>query len=120
MNQILVTEKLYITPELKQKKKAYKVSFFLSIFAMLVLSCAYIYAEYNRNKLEDFSQDLLAKVIAGDMVEDTTVAPKENALVVLMTPEQIIEENINSNQSLQEADKTTITEGKFTNDKGNI
>lgn len=122
MNQILVTEKLYITPELKQKKKAYKVSFFLSIFAMIVLSCAYIYAEYDRNKLEDSSQDLLAKVMAGDMLEeqeDTTIAPKENALVVLMTEEQIIEENISANNTLQEEDKNTITQGKFTDDKGN-
>ena len=32
MNQILVTKKLYITPELKKKKKAYKVYFILSVF----------------------------------------------------------------------------------------
>ena len=30
MNQILVTEKLYITPEIKRKKKLYK--FYLGIF----------------------------------------------------------------------------------------
>lgn len=120
MNQILVTEKLYITPELKQKKKAYKVSFFLSIFAMIVLSCAYIYAEYDRNKLEDSSQALLEKVMLGEMVEeDTTIAPEENALVVLLTQEQIVEENISFNQNLEEEDKNTIAQGKFTDDKGN-
>ena len=76
MNQILVTEKLYITPELKQKKKAYKISFFLSIFSMIVLSCVYIYAEYDRGRLENSSQDILEKVMAGEMLkEDTTVAP---------------------------------------------
>ena len=32
MNQILVTKKLYITPELKRKKKIYKFDFLLSIF----------------------------------------------------------------------------------------
>ena len=120
MNQILVTEKIYVTPELKQKKKAYKASFFLSIFFMIVLSCAYIYAEYDRNKLENSSQDLLEKVIAGEMLpEDTTVAPKENALVVLMTPEQIVEENVNLNNTLQKEEKNTIAEGKFTDAKGN-
>jgi len=119
MNQILVTEKLYVTPELKQKKKAYKVSFFLSIFAMIVLSCAYIYAEYDKSRLEDSSQDLLEKVIAGEMVEDTTIAPKQNALVVLMTDEQIAEENINQNESLQQSDKNVITSGKYTDSKGN-
>ena len=30
MNQILVTKKLYITPELKRKKKIYKFDFLLS------------------------------------------------------------------------------------------
>lgn len=28
MNQILVTEKLYITPEIKRKKRLYKIRFF--------------------------------------------------------------------------------------------
>ena len=120
MNQILVTEKLYITPELKKKKKAYKVSFFLSIFMMIVLSCVYIYAEYDKNKTEDLSQDILEKVIAGEMVEeDTTVAPPENALIVSMTQEQIVEENISQNEALQEEDKNVITSGKFTDSKGN-
>ena len=123
MNQILVTEKLYITPELKKKKKAYKVSFFLSILAMFVLSGTYIYAEYDRNRLEDSSQDLLAQVLAGEIIEenqeDTTVAPPQNALVVLMTPEQIVEENINQNESLQEEDRNTITTGKVNDSKGN-
>ena len=27
MNQILITEKLYITPELKRKKRMYKIKF---------------------------------------------------------------------------------------------
>ena len=123
MNQILVTEKLYITPELKQKKKAYKISFFLSIFSMIVLSCVYIYAEYDRGRLENSSQDLLEKVIAGEMVveetEDTTIAPAQNALIVTMTQEQIVEENVNLNNTLQEEDKNNITSGKFTDSKGN-
>lgn len=28
LNQILVTEKIYVTPELKEKKKIYKIEFF--------------------------------------------------------------------------------------------
>ena len=31
MNQILVTEKLYITPEFKRKRMLYKIEFFLSV-----------------------------------------------------------------------------------------
>mgnify|MGYP000864261159 CR=1 FL=1 len=35
MNQILVTEKLYVTPELRKKKKMYKVQFIISIILVL-------------------------------------------------------------------------------------
>ena len=126
MNQILVTEKLYITPELKRKKKMYKVSFFLSVFSMIVLSCAYIYAEYDRTRLENSSQDLLEQVMAGEFleeiaeVEDTTIAPIENALVVQMTQDQIVEEDINLNHTLlQEEESNTITSGVVKDSKGN-
>ena len=37
MNQILVTEKLYITPEIKRKKRMYKIRFFMSVFLICVL-----------------------------------------------------------------------------------
>ena len=30
MNQILITEKIYITPELKKKKRMYKFNFIIS------------------------------------------------------------------------------------------
>ena len=59
MNQILVTKKLYITPELKKKKKAYKAYFFLSVFLICILISVYIYAEYDRNKSEEASASLL-------------------------------------------------------------
>lgn len=32
MNQILVTEKVYVTPELKRKKMWFNIEFFLSVF----------------------------------------------------------------------------------------
>ena len=59
MNQILVTEKLYITPELKRKKKIYKFYFILSVFVVCILTSFYIYAEYDRNKSAEASQQLL-------------------------------------------------------------
>ena len=42
MNQILVTKKLYITPELKRKKKIYKFDFLLSIFLVCILISMYL------------------------------------------------------------------------------
>lgn len=85
MNQILVTKKLYITPELKRKKKIYKVEFFLSIFLVCVLVSAYIYAEYDRNKSEQASQEILAGL---DIPEEDTTVAKNNVLVVVLDDEQ--------------------------------
>ena len=84
MNQILITEKLYITPELKRKKKMYKFHFIISIFLVCILTSFYIYAEYDRNKSEASSQDILAdvsKVLSNN--EDDTIAKDDVLLVVL-------------------------------------
>ena len=62
MNQILVAEKLYVTPELKRKKRIFKIEFFLSIFLVCILSSYYIYAEYDRDRSEQVSKELLAEV----------------------------------------------------------
>ena len=52
MNQILVNEKLYITPELKRKKKLYKFNFITSIILIVFLFGYYVYAEYDRNSAD--------------------------------------------------------------------
>ena len=62
MNQILVTEKIYVTPELRRKKRNYKIKFFLSVFLVCLLFSYYIYAEYDRNKNEEISQEILLKI----------------------------------------------------------
>lgn len=85
MNQILVTKKLYITPELKKKKKFYKFEFFLSVFLVVILVSAYIYAEYDRNKSEQVSQEILANL---DIPEEDTTVAKNNVLVVVLDEEQ--------------------------------
>lgn len=86
MNQILVTKKLYITPELKRKKKIYKFHFIISIFLVCILTSLYIYAEYDRNKGEATSQELLKEmnqIISTAAQEDTTIAHDNILLVVL-------------------------------------
>ena len=62
MNQILVTDKLYVTPEIKRKKFIYKIEFFLSVFSIFLLFSYYIYAEYDRNKSEQVSREILASL----------------------------------------------------------
>ena len=62
MNQILVSEKLYVTPDMKRKKRFYKFEFFLSIFLVCMLSTYGIYAEYDRNKSEQVSKEILSNL----------------------------------------------------------
>ena len=94
MNQILITVKLYITPELRKKKKIYKFNFLLSIFLVLFLASLYIYAEYDRNKSEEVSQEILENMDNGN---DDTVA-KNNVLVVVLDDEEQ-NQNVNDQQS---------------------
>ena len=80
MNQILVTEKLYITPEMKRKKFIYKIELFLSVFLICLLFSYYIYAEYDRSKSEQVSQQILAQL---KYQTDTTVKKSEDDVIVV-------------------------------------
>ena len=88
MNQILISEKLYITSELKKKKKMYKIDFFISVFLVCILFSYYIYAEYDKNKNEAISQEILSTVTFEDNVaDDTTIKFDDNAIVVILNTE---------------------------------
>lgn len=88
MNQILISEKLYITPELKKKKKIYKIDFFISVFLVCILFSYYIYAEYDKNKNEAMSQEILSSVEFEDSVaDDTTIKFSDNSIVVILNAE---------------------------------
>lgn len=84
MNQIIVTEKIYVTPELRRKKKIYKIQFALSVFFMILLFSYYIYAEYERDKSEQVSQDILTSIAQtkGDVI-DNTVTNSEILVVTI-------------------------------------
>lgn len=87
MNQILITKKLYVTPELKRKKKIYKIDFILSLFLVLVLISLYIYAEYDMSKSEEVSQEILANMQIQEVEEqeDTTRADSDVLIAILNT-----------------------------------
>ena len=88
MNQILVSEKLYVTPELKRKKKIYQFAFLISIICVCLLSSYYIYAEYDRTKSEEVSQEILAEI------DNTTINQDDGILRVALeadTQEQNVE-----------------------------
>ena len=101
MNQILITEKLYITPELKKKKKMYKFNFIISIIVIVILFSFYVYAEYDRNKSEDISKDILA----GMVVEDTTTISKEDETWIIA---------LDGNGEVSNTDEVTLTKGSLT------
>ena len=109
MNQILVTEKLYVTPELKRKKKMYKVQFFISVFLICLLSSYYIYAEYDRNKSEEVSQTLLSEIQTGD--DDTTKQSTKNDAIIIVLNEEEAEEAEDSSISTNEIINNTTVDG---------
>jgi LPXTG-site transpeptidase (sortase) family protein len=111
MNQILVTEKLYITPELKKKKKMYRLNFIISIMLIVILFSFYTYSEYDRNKLADLSQDILS----GMENDDTTMKSDSDAWIVALDGTDEDQENIEKNGSqgdggIQTASYTNTTD----------
>ena len=90
MNQILVTEKLYITPEIKKKKRMYKVRFFLSVFLICILCSYYIYAESDRNKSEEVSHQIAADYSNANKEKenDTTTAKFINDVMIVALDER--------------------------------
>lgn len=117
MNQILVTQKLYITPELRRKKRMYKFQFFLSVLLVCLLFSYYIYAEYDRSKSEEVSKEILQGIQAIEIsnnqttqtVVDTTVKEYDGIIVVAIEDNeeddaQIIE---NTQQVPETVDYTT-------------
>ena len=108
MNQILVSEKLYVTPELKRKKKLYQFAFLISIICVCLLSSYYIYAEYDRTKSEEVSQEILAEI------DNTTINQDDGILRVALeadTQEQNVEiQETESNKYVTQSGATYTTE----------
>ena len=116
MNQILITEKVIITPDFPKKRRRYKTCFFLSLFTACTLFSCCIYAEYDRNKSEQISQDMLVGLYTYDaseaddamsteVTENVTIASGEN-VEETTTPEENtnnVQENVkNTNTSTVE------------------
>lgn len=83
VNQILVTERIIVTPDLKRKRKLYKFNFFLSTFLACVLFSICIYAEYDRNKSEQVSQDILLGIFDDTEEQDNTTISVEDDIIIV-------------------------------------
>ncbi|MBO4815414.1 MAG: sortase [Clostridia bacterium] len=108
MNQILVSEKLYVTPELKRKKKVFRFEFFISVFLLCILSSYAIYAEYDRNKSEAVSKDLLENINYGN-TEETIFLSNNNNDAVRIEDDAIV---VILNKALENSDEVGIERQK--------
>ena len=104
MNQILVTEKIYVTPELKRKKKIYKFVFIFSIICIVSLFTIYIYGEYDMYKEENVSHNILSFF---DTEKNSSTQPPEDALIVAITQDALLETL--ENNTLSQAATLTYT-----------
>ena len=96
MNQILITKKLYVTPELKNKKKRYKIYFIVSIILVILLLILSIYFEYDRNKSEEVSKQILEDMNDNNIQTDIIMVVLNNENVEDTTSETIFKDlNIN-------------------------
>ena len=78
MNQILVSEKIYVTQEMRKKRKVYKIIFILCLILVIILAGYYVVAEYDKNQKEQISREILTQM-NGD---NTTV--EERVIVVAL------------------------------------
>jgi len=92
LNQILVTEKIYVTPELKKKKKIYKIEFILSIILICLFSSYYIHAAYDRDKSEEVSQMILTEI-----KDDNIKEYCDNDPIII-----ILDDNLSNNKQKEE------------------
>ena len=126
MNQILVSEKIYVTPELKKKKKLYKFNFIVSIILVIILFSYYVYAEYDRS-LADKSKQILSQLEVVETPVDTTIADstiklEDEVLVVVLDDNKENSEEINL-EELLEANKNAgekIDTKEYITDKGAV
>lgn len=107
MNQILVTEKLYVTPELRRKKIIYKINFIISIVIIIILISFYIHSEYARNKEQDISQDILAGIVEEEMNESERMAASEDENVWKIMIASVEQQQASSGQSIHATEQNT-------------
>ena len=92
-NQILVEDKIYVTPEIKRKKIMYKIYFIISVFLLVYLFSYYIYAEYDKSKSEEVSKTLIVDSpnTSQDEIPDS-IKTDDNVLIIVLDEEDTKED----------------------------
>lgn len=114
MNQILVSQKLYVTPAMKRKKNLFKIEFFLSVFALIGLATYGIYSAYDRNKSEAVSREILAAMETQPekiMVEEQVVVLVLNGGGEKVNMDEIEKVTISREIQIPEEQKVTAKDG---------
>ena len=92
MNQILVSEKIYVTKEMKRKKRIYRALYFFSLFVVIILLTYYVLAEKDRNDQEAIGQEIGMEIEKLVGAEDETTARKP--LVVSLDEDNVEDPNV--------------------------
>lgn len=110
MNQILVTDKLYVTQKLRKKKKIYRLEFFASIILVFVFSGWYMYSKVEQNAKEAVSQEIKDQIVINDL-QDATTAENKPLVVSFDDDTEIIEETVQpvTNASYTDSNGHTYT-----------
>lgn len=105
MNQILVTDKLYVTQKLKRKKKIYRVEFIASLLLVFIFSGWFLHSKLEQNECEAISQEILENA---DIPDATTA--EDQALVVAFSDEaEVVEENVEEVDAASYTDENGTT-----------
>lgn len=109
MNQILVSEKIYITKEMKRKRKIYKTLYTLSVITLVVLSIYYVLAEKQRNDQEGLAREIMQQLNSND---NTTVEERKIVVALDDRTEDTEIIPIESNDTPVQTNKITTSDGK--------
>ena len=87
-----ITYLIDLSAELKEKKKIYKIEFFLSIILICLFSSYYIHAAYDRDKSEEVSQMILTEI-----KDDNIKEYCDNDPIII-----ILDDNLSNNKQKEE------------------
>ncbi len=121
MNQILISETLYVTPEIRRKKRIYKIFFIMAMLLVVALSVYYFTSEHLQNKEAEQAEQLLSSInfVIDDIDTGEITVHRGSSVVVLNETEadqdridraladKIQNENIKMQESMEKAKKRT-------------
>lgn len=95
MNQILISETLYVTPEIRRKKRIYKINFIIAIVLVIALSIFYFVSEHLQNQDAEKAEQLLSSInFVIDDIDTGEITLSRGSSVVVLNETQADQERI--------------------------